>query len=282
MRKILILLILVGLSESAYNQLLTLDAVYDSASVYTQPTPRYFMYIRLDSNKYKYALLNPRESKFTLYNLNHSVYKKVNIPTQWSTSNIYFISYISTSLIDCDTSNLEYILCVVGDGVVQTYPKKVLIYRENGVLLQTIDSCTFLNNATGDGVRYGPEYTKPIINTPNGTKLIIRNLNQDVQIYSMCGKVFENVEESQSRQLTPPYPNPTRTTITIPYRLPQGNSEGQLLLHDMSGKLINSYKVDDTFDELIISMDKLPAGTYYYFIRTNNQSTSGKKIIKVN
>lgn len=276
MKRIVILSMLVFMTGTTFSQL-TLDATYNGAT----SSGKHFLYIQLDSADYKYVVMDPLNSQFTLYNLNHSVYLNVTVPISYvGGSTQYTISYISRSLVDCDTSNIEYILSMVGDGIPNSYPKQTLIYSTNGTLLQTIDSCVFINYS--DGWKYGPEYNKPIVNTPNGTKLLLRHLNGDAKVYNLCGELYQSIDEvNEDFGLSPAFPNPTSDYITIPYSFPDNISKGQIMLYDISGKLIKTYKVDRTFTELIISTEQLSSGTYYYNLQTDTEVIKGNKIIKI-
>ncbi len=276
MKKLLFLILIIVSGSQLFSQV-TLEGTYTSAA----SSGKHFLYIQLDSADYKYVVMDPINSQFTLYNLNHSVYLNVTIPLTYD-ANIgkYSISYITKSLIDCDSSNIEYILSFTGDGIPTSYPKKTIIYRTDGTLIQTIDSALYLNYT--DGWKYGPEYNKPVTNTQNGTKLFLRHLNGDAMVYSMCGHLHVNIQEGDNATLLmPPYPNPTMDYINLPYKLPEDENQGEIEILDVSGKVINSFIVDKTFDELLFSTENLPAGIYYYCLKTENKTIAGSKIIKI-
>ena len=48
------------------------------------------------------------------------------------------------------------------------------------------------------------------------------------------------------------------------YHLPNGINEGEIVFYDINGKEIKRYRVDNTFNTLIINNSDLPAGTYLY------------------
>lgn len=273
----LILFFTLFFTNLLFSQQLTLDATYNGAA----QGSNHFLFVQIDSADYKYVVMNPVNSQFTLYNLNHSIYLNVAIPTTFLNGSMtYTISYISKSLIDCDSSNVEYILSVMGDGVPNSYPKKVLIYRTDGNLLQTIDSCVFMNFS--DGKKYGPEYNKPIINTPTGSKLILRHLNGDVKVFNLCSSLPQNIDEGNiDVESKSPFPNPTNNFITLPYSIPSNEKVGEVIIYNLSGQQVKSYLVDKNFSELKISLKELPSGTYYYILKTKNQVIKGEKILKV-
>jgi hypothetical protein len=49
----------------------------------------------------------------------------------------------------------------------------------------------------------------------------------------------------------------------------------------MQGKEIKRFKVDKTFDHLLISTSDIPAGTYFFQLQTSNQNSAGKKMVVI-
>jgi hypothetical protein len=78
-----------------------------------------------------------------------------------------------------------------------------------------------------------------------------------------------------------PYPNPSTTTTRIDYFFPNGTNDGEIVLYDLQGREIKRFKVDKTFDHLLISTVDIPAGTYFYQLQTSNQASEGKKMVVV-
>ncbi|MFI5205147.1 MAG: hypothetical protein ACHQF2_11680, partial [Flavobacteriales bacterium] len=140
-----------------------LNAQINLEGVHPTPNGTYqLMFTQLDSGDYKYVLFLPENEQFILYNLNHSVYMTVNVPIPFNgPDTLYWVAYITRSLFDCDSSNIEYLVSYVGDGFYHTYPKKTYLYRTDGTLLQTIDSAAFMG--TSIGWEHGPLQNKPII-----------------------------------------------------------------------------------------------------------------------
>ena len=77
------------------------------------------------------------------------------------------------------------------------------------------------------------------------------------------------------------YPNTTNNSTRIDYTFPSGVNEGQIVFYDLQGKEIKRFKVDKTFDHLLISTSDIPAGTYFYQLQTANQSSAGKKMVVI-
>ncbi|MBK6835471.1 MAG: T9SS type A sorting domain-containing protein [Bacteroidetes bacterium] len=86
-----------------------------------------------------------------------------------------------------------------------------------------------------------------------------------------------NLRDSMSKA----YPNPTNSQITIPYSFSGNETVGKITIYDISGKLIKEFKVDNTFDKLIIETNDFSAGTYYYNLTTKMGVSDTKKIIVI-
>jgi len=77
------------------------------------------------------------------------------------------------------------------------------------------------------------------------------------------------------------YPNPTANTTTIPYTLPQGTNQGELVFYNVQGIEVKRFKVDNTFSTLLISTTDIPSGTYYYQLLINGNASAAKKMVVV-
>lgn len=136
MKKLLII-IAVALCLNSFGQI-SLEKKY--------PTPNapnikgmYMKVINLCHAGMKYQFFDWNEQVLYLYNLNHSLYKKINIPkissrTSWKNGGV---RYVSEDLFDNDSTNIEYVLSTQNDT---SYAGNVKIYREDNTLLFNGDS----------------------------------------------------------------------------------------------------------------------------------------------
>lgn len=77
-------------------------------------------------------------------------------------------------------------------------------------------------------------------------------------------------------------PNPFSESTVIRYFIPEDLSgNAYYVFYDIQGKEIKNFKVDRTFNSLLISTSDIPSGTYYYQLQTNGQSSNGKKLIVI-
>ncbi|MBI5219458.1 MAG: T9SS type A sorting domain-containing protein [Bacteroidia bacterium] len=63
--------------------------------------------------------------------------------------------------------------------------------------------------------------------------------------------------------------------------LPNGINQGEIVFYDIQGKEIKRFKVDKTFNSLLISTADIPAGTYFYQLQTDAQNSGGKKMVVI-
>lgn len=75
------------------------------------------------------------------------------------------------------------------------------------------------------------------------------------------------------------FPNPTSGNATITYTLPQGETQGKIIIYDTQGKEVKRFNVDRTFDSLVISTENLQSGLYYYNLQTTQGISAAKKLI---
>jgi len=77
------------------------------------------------------------------------------------------------------------------------------------------------------------------------------------------------------------FPNPTSEKITLAYTLPKGSSYGTIRLYSQSGTLVKEFKVSDQFDHLELPVSDYAAGTYFYELQVDGNSSGGKKMLIV-
>lgn len=265
---------------------LSLSAQYTIEAKYSTPYSQvYVMQIAQLSVGQKWFIYDRAASTITLYNMNHSIYRTINIPSQ--SAAYYEVYYLTDCLFDTDTTDIEYMI-VQNTGPVTS----VSIYNESGSTLAFLDSAMIYHARYADPM---PGLSSGIMPTATGVKMsVFKPFLDSTYIYSLPGRllcapcgggpsgVYYSVEETAAVSTNRlPYPNPANESVTIPYVLPNGASRGQVLIYDLNGKEVASYEVDNRFLELLIMSGTLPAGTYYYSVVANGQATKGNKLLIV-
>ena len=254
-----------------------LENSYPSASL---SSGKKFLLVQIAASDFKYFIFESATSQFKLYNLSHSLYATVNIPVTFSSSlNNYNVCFVTKSLFDCDTTNLEYAIMNLGDGS-PTYPTPYFaVYRSTGLLLQKVDSCRFINY--GQGLAYGPyNNSVPIINTPAGAKLILNHVNGSIKIYGLCSLLPTNITKNPFDIGVDalPYPNPSTNKIILPYKIIDAD-KGTIIIYNVQGQKIKEFEVDNNFDNIILENTDLSNGTYFYTLKTTTSESKAKKFI---
>ena len=272
--------ILIALMAITFNSMaqITLEHTYSGAASSGGQT--FIDVIHLTSSGYKYMVVDNGTQKIRLYNLNHTVFRTISIPAQPQPQYGFSISYVSDQLFNTNASDIEY---MISNRNTQT-TQKITIYDETGnVLFNQVDS---VNNAI-----------TRITYTPDGVKMFIFNGNTDssAYVYNLPGQLpcndcangiisgFAANEESNAPEIniSNSYPNPATNSTRIDYTLPSGVDEGQIVFYDLNGKELKRFRVDRSFDHLLISTADISSGTYYFQLQTSDQASVGRKLVVI-
>jgi len=257
MKKYLLSLCILLGSLKGFTQI-TYEANYPSGNV----TSKYLRLIKLSSSGYKYVTNDT--STISLYNLNHTLFKTITIPTLFnslanpSALSVYFIS---EGLFNTNPLDVEYFLFYTDKNFI-SHSK---VYDEVGNLLFSKDSTMMLAVNV-----YGNESF--ISHTSSGTKMIIWKSQvggNGAQVYSLPGTLtchdctggvitsFVSNSGSESNSKISNYPNPSTDQTTVEYTLPKGINVADLIFFDISGKEIKRFKVTSDFKNIIINTSDL-------------------------
>jgi len=212
------------------------------------------------------------QNHFTLYNLDGSPYKTIQMPPKPDPSAlIEIVDFITNSLFDNDSSNIEYLVhydpC---DSLLSGAPWRVKIIREDGTVL--------LDEA------YASYSGLQIYNTEQGVKLMLPYYTDNSILYkkivfSLPGKLPSGVEKNYLNETIKPslYPNPNSGTFFINVNSKLGES-ATIDLYSITGKLLRSYKSDSKIIQ--INESGLSNGVYIINTQTNQGFQRTKMIIQ--
>src|SRR6185437_4493365 len=242
--------------------------------------------IKLSSSGYKYAISD--NTKITLYNLNHTLFKTINFPTLpggLSSSGPPEVFYISEELFNTNPADIEYFIQYI-DGTNSIFHCGVA--DELGNFLLYKDSAA-VNGVKKEGREGFISYTT------SGTKMMIsqnKNTTSGAWVYSLPGTLpcqdcsngttssRTEINNMQGNSITN-YPNPTKNETTVAYDLPQGVSSADLVFYTITGQEVKRFKVTNAFKDILISTADLEAGTYYYQLLAPGANSAGKKMIVI-
>lgn len=214
---------------------------------------------------------------FQVYNMDYTLYADVEYPTEMPNT---WLTYVSRSLVDCDTTQLEFFL----NG-----PQGVMILREDGTALLELEEYHFSHS----GLLSMEGTMAPIVSDEAGSYVILDQTGVDtLRLYQLCGQVPQalarNSDGSVVSGIMPPtekgslrvFPNPGSDRIQLDYDL-QGNSTGRVFLYNTAGTLVYENRLGAAFDHIYIDISRLASGTYIAKIATNDGLILTEKFVKI-
>jgi len=271
MKKIL-LIALIAFGTNAKAQI-TLEHKYDSASDYKN---NILMIVKFELLGERYVKINRQGYSISIYDLNHSLTKTISLANYPPSMGYFLILYMSQLLFNPDSA-IEFLYGYSSaDGVVHTR-----IYKEDGTVIFIADSLYSWDEFNI------PQQQFTIYNTKQGTKMILSHrYNGQSWVYSLPGRLSSGIQESnmqliaaQNGQFSNLFPNPGNGKVTLQYELPEGETEGEIVLYNQQGAEVKRYKVDNTFNDVILDNTQLTVGTYFYQLLTSKEIVGVKKMI---
>jgi hypothetical protein len=250
-----ILLLAFLLMMTISNAQITLEHNYPASATLTD----------LGLSGYKYYLMDIAKSQLLIYNTDHSYWKAIAL-TIPDSMYLYNIQYVTDTLFNKD-SKVELVYTYYSyDTTLFYYTYFTRVIDEDGIELLAIPGCSFV-----DVIASGSSGTK-LLAYVYDYSLILYTVN--TLVYSLPGSLPPGgIRKGGEGFLKNAYPNPAGSMVSIPYQLPDGINDAQILLFNGSGQILRSYNVDRTFHDLVIPTGDLPKGVLLY------QLKSGKGII---
>ncbi|MFH0867549.1 MAG: T9SS type A sorting domain-containing protein, partial [Bacteroidota bacterium] len=273
-----ILLITFGALSILAKAQITLEHTYDTASMVSSAGfyNDQLMIINFESDGERYVKVSRTNKSISIYDMNHSFLKKISFAgLPYYNYNSTALLYFSEHLFN-DDDNIEFMYASQGLGFVYTG-----IYNEDGILIFSDTGAAVIM------VNYEQQQL-PIYNTSVGTKMILSYRGGIAKVFSLPGTLSDGIQESNAQlmqvqvgQFSNLYPNPSNGAVTLQYELPEGETEGELILYDLQGTEVKRYTVDNTFKDVLIDNTQLPAGTYLYQLQTSKGAVGTKKMVVI-
>jgi hypothetical protein len=220
---------------------------------------------------YKYFLMDVVNNQCKIYNMDHSIWKTINLAVP-AGMYLYDIKLVSETLFNTDSKvELAYIYYSYDTTLLfYTYYTKVI--NENGLELLSIPGCAYLE------VKAPGTYGTKMLAYVYDYSITLWTLN--TLVYSLPGTLpTGGIAVEGDASPGNPFPNPASTMVTIPYKLPDGIDNAEILLISGWGKVIKSYKIDRTFHELQVQLADLPKGVYVYQVKTERGVVGSGKLM---
>jgi hypothetical protein len=228
-----------GLTQNTKAQITLLHSFDKDARVngnWVEPAINYYSVFDRDANEVK------------LYAEDFSLAKTITItPPAGHTLNHVF--YFCRNIFTTD-GKISFFAVLSDDQYM--YTRK--IYDEDGKVLLNIDDVGDLDILIH-------------MTSNNQYRLVITNWseNRKTDIYSLPG-VFSTSNAKlvpMSQSLQPPYPNPSNTTITLPYKLQSGETSVMRILN-INGQVMETKRIGSDFEQIQLNVSNYRKGMYIY------------------
>ena len=221
----------------------------------------------------------------TIYNLDLSVYRVLNLPTGYSAGPWY----VTEELFDTDPTTIEFMMSVSTQDPFE-YALKVI--REDGSVLFSKEPGMISSSADASTLDIRPA----IFETANGAVMLVQEMfGSPTEIYSLPGHVpcvdachaSAYVAASVGVEVQAGSGNGEVTVLNqgsadalVQYRLPPGTTSGMLRIVDAEGKLVRSETVRGQ-GTLRVGTSAFGAGVYQVSIQPDHGAPFGTRLMIV-
>jgi len=140
----------------------------------------------------------------------------------------------------------------------------------------------YIYNADGSILfKSDPGYVySSFINTTAGTKMILRNITQSVEIYSLSGHSFTAIKPANNDSINiNAYPNPASDHLIIANSRNNLNGISNIIIADIKGQIVKSLAVSRGESNVDIDTQFLPDGLYTYTVTNGTETETGKFLV---
>jgi hypothetical protein len=271
-----------------------ITAVSSFTNPYAFPKPPHLDKFHISG--YKYVSVNLSNLTINVFNTNLTLFKTINIPATVggvNTSSLNAkIEHLSEKLFDLD-SLMEYGMTLYltsgNNSQARTY-----VFKENGTQVFFCDSAILEELAPGDPTIFnnvsniyfdGTNTMMRLTRTPyySGIIPVFRYFILPGSIpCSQCGGggIITGKQTIKNPDAANPvfYPNPVTDQLKLKYELPKDYKTADIKIYDLQGKLIETFKVTDTFDFIYLPSD-YNNGLYLYSLNVDGKTIKTEKII---
>lgn len=236
-----------GLAQNA-NAQITLEHTFegDDARFWnwsTEPILNYFV-IRGDG-------------QIKLYAENYSLYKTITVVPQSGYTPDRWPFYFSQNIFTTD-GKIVFLNYFNNDEVDVNGRRKLMAVDENGVVIKDFGSA------------YDFDIIQVFPTSDNKYRISISKVNSNweftaTEIYSLPGVVSTSNARlvPTAQRMQSPFPNPANSTISLPYKLQQGETSVMRILN-INGQLIESKNIGSDFEQILLNVSNYRKGMYIY------------------
>jgi hypothetical protein len=241
---------------------------------------------KISNNETKYVFLDTVKNQFSLYNLDFTPFlTNISVPHRLrygdpNNTGFYSIMYITRTLFDCDSTNIEYLFADQSDLY-----EPLWIMRTDGTILFYADTMAGIYCLGCPG---GTTLLRPILKTESGTKLVLMKTYasssgaRNFSIYSLCGTLPDDVYDFSSEQATyvKIFPNPSSMLLNFEINLPDNLNDYEFIIINNNSQVLRKQKIGVSDHSFSLDVKEYSSGTYYYSLASKIKVLqSGKFII---
>jgi hypothetical protein len=173
-------------------------------------------------------------------------------------------------IFQCDTCNPDYL---GSNYVLSAYSSSSNVSNINGQYKYKIVSSKISDGATWSGRGTSSYWSK------QGTTNLIYSLPGSFSAPTAIND--EHLNDKTKASLSAPMPNPSSETTRVEFQLPDDVSFGEITVYNSMGLRLKSYRVDDTFGDLLLNNTDLPTGTYNYQLVAGGKRIGSQKMLVI-
>ncbi len=220
---------------------------------------------------YKIYEMDDVNNSCRIYNMDFTLWKTISL-TVPAGQYLYDIQFVTQNVFNTD-SNIELVYTYRSynsTNYYYTYTTKVI--NETGTVLAEI--------AKG--------YVSDIVKTAENTsKFVVWTCDYSSYPYVLTTAVYgiPGNLASATRRLTAnelelnAYPNPTSSEINLPYSIPSGTMDCEMLILNSAGTVVKNIHLNPIETQITLNVSELNAGLYVYMLKNGNEMQAGRKFI---
>lgn len=259
MKKTFLAAMLLLMTRLAFGQI-TLENTYSHSGTYTQ----------MAVSGSKFYIMDLTLNQCRIYNTDHSLWKTINLAVP-ANNYLYDVKYVSENLFTTDNAICLLYTYYIYDTINYYYTYTTKVIKENGTVLLTVPGCLYAY----------------VNNIPAGTKLVTYSYDYSqypvpiqTAVYALPGVLNATLPaQAEGEGLAFAYPNPGSELINIPVNRSGKAPFSEVIITDMSGRVIRSIQVSDDRQWLSLPTAGFASGTYFYSVRSGNSQTAASKIV---
>ncbi len=238
-----------------------------------------FKPVQISSTETKWYFADTLNNTFSLYNMDFSPFiMDITVPEPFARSTNYMqVLYISRTLFDCDSTNIEYAYY----SVLNPNYRPFRVVRTDGTILLQRDSvlAPYLYGQTLGGT----DVIRPIVNTSSGARLFLHQIPSTfpIYVYSLCGDLPIDIFDLRGSEISfvSIFPNPSSNSLNFRIEVPDNINQYELVVFDGSAQILQRVNISALKHIYSVDTESYSSGTYYYSLSAKNKTYQTGKFI---